>query len=180
MKESKEPKKTTVSKSIRQKKSTANTKRKTTSRVKKGGSRAKGALGELELAKYISEKFGLNARRTQQFCGNSGDASDVVVDELPDLHIECKRNEALQIWPALVQAKRDAGEKKFPTVMHRPNNREWIVVLELKDFMPIFMAASGLDLETLSEIAEERQAEARGKERMKKEETAKKVKEFCE
>ena len=60
-------------------------------------SRNKGKVGERELAKKLRE-LGFDARRGQQFCGANGDA-DVV--GLPNIHIECKRVEALRLYDAL-------------------------------------------------------------------------------
>ena len=69
-------------------------------------SRDKGARGERELSSKLRE-YGYNARRTQQFCGANGDA-DVV--GLPNIHIECKRVEKLNIYNAIAQAKHDKRE----------------------------------------------------------------------
>lgn len=77
-------------------------------------SRSKGKRGELELAHKLKE-FGYDCRRGQQFCGANGDA-DVV--GLHGIHIECKRNERLNIYDAMAQAKHDANPEELPTVMH--------------------------------------------------------------
>ena len=71
-------------------------------------SRDKGARGERELSSKLRE-YGYNARRTQQFCGANGDA-DVV--GLPNIHIECKRVEKLNIYNAIAQAKHDKRENE--------------------------------------------------------------------
>lgn len=52
--------------------------------------REKGKAGERELAALFRE-YGFNARRTSQYCGQTGDASDVI--GLPGFHVECKRCE---------------------------------------------------------------------------------------
>ena len=49
--------------------------------------REKGKAGERELAALFRE-YGFNARRTSQYCGQTGDASDVI--GLPGIHVECK------------------------------------------------------------------------------------------
>lgn len=98
-------------------------------------SREKGKRGERELAGKLRE-YGYNCRRTQQYCGNTGEASDVV--GLPGIHIECKRNERLNIYDAMAQAKGDAKEGEIPTVMWRKNNSEWLVTMTLADFMEIY------------------------------------------
>lgn len=99
-------------------------------------SKQKGARGERELAKAL-RNHGYEARRTQQYCGNTGDASDVV--GLPGIHVECKRTERLSLYDALSQAKRDAsGSKDLPTVFHRKNNCDWVVIMSLDDWMTLF------------------------------------------
>ena len=65
-------------------------------------SRDKGKRGELLLARFLREQ-GYDCRRTSQYCGQTGDAADVV--GLPGLHIECKFVERLNIREALEQAK---------------------------------------------------------------------------
>ena len=93
-------------------------------------SRRKGACGERELASRITELFGVPARRGQQFRGGS-DSPDVV-HGLAGLHLECKRTEKLRLWEALDQAASDAGAR-VPAVCHRPNRRDWVVIVKLAD-----------------------------------------------
>ena len=97
-------------------------------------SRAKGARAERELANKLKE-HGLTARRGQQFCGANGDA-DVVCTELADWHIECKMVVALNVDKAIDQATRDCGDKT-PIVIHRKNNRPWLVTLYLEDWIKL-------------------------------------------
>ena len=101
-------------------------------------SRLKGKTGELELASELRKIFGANARRGQQFSG-SYDSPDIV-HNIDGLHIECKRTEKLNLYAAMEQAKRDAGDKT-PVVCHRKNRRDWVMVIELarlKDLIEIF------------------------------------------
>lgn len=99
-------------------------------------SKRKGKAGELELARKLRE-HGYETRRTAQYCGNTGDASDVV--GLPGIHIECKRTEKLSLYDAVNQAKRDSqGKEDLPAVFHRKNNCEWLVIMPLEDFMKIY------------------------------------------
>lgn len=97
-------------------------------------SRQKGARAERALAKKLRE-WGYEARRGQQFSGANGDA-DVV--GLPNIHIECKHVERLNIHEAMDQSKRDARENEVPIVCHKKNNTEWLVTLRLDDFIPIY------------------------------------------
>lgn len=97
-------------------------------------SRAKGARAERELANKLKE-HGFTARRGQQFCGANGDA-DVVCTELADWHIECKMVAALNVDKAIDQATRDCGDKT-PVVIHRKNNRPWLVTIYLEDWLKL-------------------------------------------
>lgn len=97
--------------------------------TKKINSRAKGAAGERELAAELKKLFGVATRRGQQFSGVEG--QDVV--GFPNIHIECKRVQALNIHLACEQAVRDAKPDQVPTVFHRKNNRPWLVTVRLQD-----------------------------------------------
>ena len=100
-------------------------------------SRDKGARGERELANIL-RGYGYNAQRGQQFAG-SPDSPDV--KGLPNIHIECKRVERLDIYGAMEQSIRDSGEQEMPTVFHRKNNREWLVTMRLDDWMKLYKGA---------------------------------------
>lgn len=97
-------------------------------------SRDKGARGERELANLLKE-HGYNTRRGQQFCGANGDA-DVV--GLPNIHIECKRVEQLNLYKAMKQSENDARLGEIPTVMHRKNNKKWLVTMSLDDWLEMY------------------------------------------
>lgn len=102
-------------------------------------SREKGKRGERELAKKLRE-YGYDCRRGQQFCGANGDA-DVV--GLPGIHIECKRNEKLNVYDAIFQAVRDCVTGLLPAVFWRKNNSEWLVTMTLEDWMELYKEAKG-------------------------------------
>ena len=97
-------------------------------------SRRKGADGERELASILKD-YGYDTRRGQQYCGANGDA-DVV--GLPEIHIECKRVERLDLYSAMAQSRHDARADELPTVMHRKNNCEWLVTMTLEDWIKIY------------------------------------------
>ena len=100
-------------------------------------SKAKGARFERTLAAKLREYGYDDARRTAQYCGNTGDASDVV--GLPHIHIEAKHQEKMQLYKRIDQAKRDAAESGgIPAVFHKKNNANILVTLELDDFMKIY------------------------------------------
>ena len=98
-------------------------------------SRQKGKRGELGLVRFLRNE-GYECRRTVQYCGNTGEAADVV--GLPGLHIECKYVERINLREALGQARRDARPGEIPVVFHRSNNRPWVVCLDAHDFMTIY------------------------------------------
>lgn len=99
-------------------------------------SKQKGARFERQLASRFRE-YGYDARRTAQYCGNTGDASDVV--GLPGIHIEAKHQERMQLYDWMSQAKRDAaGTDKLPAVFHKKNNASILVTMEFEDWMRLF------------------------------------------
>jgi Holliday junction resolvase len=98
-------------------------------------SRQKGARGERELAKHLTDR-GYPSRRGQQFQG-SPDSPDVVCESLKHLHIECKFVEALNVYKALRQAREDAGDHQTPVVIHRRKKEKWHVTLDLDDFLTL-------------------------------------------
>ena len=98
-------------------------------------SKQKGKSGELELVHKLRD-YGYNCRRTNQFCGNTGQADDVI--GLDYIHIECKRVEKLNIDNAMEQAVRDTKDNKLPAVFHRKNRKDWLVTMRMDDFMKIY------------------------------------------
>lgn len=97
-------------------------------------SREKGKRGELMLAKLLSKLFKTYCRRSQQYNGR-GD-HDVI--GLPGLGVECKFGVRPNVFDAIAQARRDAGEGISPVVCARrcaPGLRgePWIFVCELEE-----------------------------------------------
>ncbi len=80
----------------------------------------KGKTGELELARKLRE-YGYDVRRSVQYNGKAEDGQADLVG-MPGIHIECKRTEALRLYDAVDQAKRDAAGSNIPVVFHRKNN----------------------------------------------------------
>ena len=97
-------------------------------------SRRKGAEGERQLA-HVLEEYGYKTRRSVQYNGKDGQA-DVI--GLPNIHVEVKRVEKLNIYDAINQAKRDAKNGDIPTVFHRKNRCNWLVTMELNEFMTFY------------------------------------------
>ena len=98
-------------------------------------SKQKGARFERLLASKFRE-LGYEARRTAQYCGNTGEAADVI--GLPGLHIEAKHQEQMRLYEWMAQAKRDAKGKSLPAVFHKKNNAPILVTMEMEDFMEIY------------------------------------------
>ena len=101
-------------------------------------SKQKGARFERMLASKFRE-YGYEARRTAQYCGNTGDASDVV--GLPGIPVEAKHQETMRLYEWIAQAKRDAeagGKGNLLAVFHKKNNAEILVTMELSDWMNLY------------------------------------------
>jgi len=98
-------------------------------------SRNKGAQGERELAKTLSDMLGIeNIKRGFVFCHES----DVI--GLKGIHIECKRVEKLNIENAMEQARTEAGKRKDgkPALFHRRNRKGWLVTMDLADWIELY------------------------------------------
>ncbi len=125
--------------------------------AKKINSKAKGARFERLLASKFREYGYTDSRRTAQYCGNTGDASDVV--GLPGLHIEAKHQEKMYLYDWIGQAKRDAeanGEGEIPAVFHKKNNAEILVTLTFDDFMQIYKEfEAGLESEVKNDATQQ-------------------------
>ena len=104
-------------------------------------SKQKGKRGELELVHWLKER-GHEARRGQQYAGGT-DSPDVICETLPGVHIEVKRTEKLNLYAALSQSQFDSLGQCIPTVWHRKNNRDWVVILSAEKFLEIYTAANG-------------------------------------
>lgn len=99
-------------------------------------SKQKGARFERALASVLRE-YGFPCRRTAQYCGNTGDAADVI--GLPGIHIEAKHQEAMRLYDWMEQAVRDAQNSgHLPTVMHKKNNADILVTMRLGDWMQLY------------------------------------------
>ena len=106
---------------------------------KKINSKEKGARFERELASKFRE-YGFESRRTAQYCGNTGDASDVV--GLPGIHIEAKHQEKMELYKWMNQAINDAeasGTDSIPAVFHKKNRADILVTMRFEDFMKLYM-----------------------------------------
>ena len=101
-------------------------------------SKEQGKRFERTLA-HIFKDYGYEARRTAQYCGNSGDASDVV--GLPGIHVEAKHHETMKLYDWMAQAIHDAaqnGKGNLPTVFHKKNNCDILVTMRLDDWFKLY------------------------------------------
>lgn len=102
-------------------------------------SKQKGARFERTLASKFREYGYDDARRTAQYCGNTGDASDVI--GLPGIHIEAKHQERMSLYDWMAQAKADAtagGRGDIPVVFHKKNNAEILVTMTFDGWMQLY------------------------------------------
>ena len=98
-------------------------------------SQRKGRGGERELVQILRDRgYPVTAGEPMSF-GSCPDISG-----LPDIHIECKRVERLNIYSAICQAVEDS--RKFsdglPAVFHRKNRHGWLVTMRLEDWIKIY------------------------------------------
>ena len=99
-------------------------------------SKSKGKRGELDLVEQLRTAGYANARRTAQYCGNTGDAPDIT--GIDGLHIECKRREQIQDEVFLQQAEKEAKKGLIPIVMYRRSREKWKVCLRLEVFLAVW------------------------------------------
>lgn len=114
-------------------------------------SKQKGARFERLLASKFRE-YGYDARRTAQYCGNSGDAADVI--GLPGIHCEAKHQERMNLYDWMAQAKRDAaagGGNALPAVFHKKNHADILVTMTIEDWFCLYREfEAGHDLQEKS------------------------------
>lgn len=96
-------------------------------------SKTKGKIGEREVAALLRE-YGFVGQRGVQYQGGK-DSADVL--GLPGYHIEVKRVERFDLEAAMDQARNDAAGAAVPVVFHRKSKRDWVVVLDAKDFLQL-------------------------------------------
>lgn len=93
-------------------------------------SREKGARAERILAHRLTD-LGFPSRRGCQFSGKNGDADVVGV---PNVHIECKNVQNLNLRKAMEQSIRDARDGETPMVFHKKDRKPWLVTMSLEDW----------------------------------------------
>ena len=101
-------------------------------------SRAKGKRGELAFV-HECKKHGYDVRRSQQYCGNTGEAMDVI--GLQGIHCEVKNSKVLRLKEYLEQAKNDAekaGKDNLPTVFYKIPRGDWVAIMPLDDWFQMY------------------------------------------
>lgn len=98
-------------------------------------SQRKGAGGERELARILRDA-GYDIQRGGSL--SFGEVPDL--RGLPNVHIECKRVERLNLPEAMRQSVRDAERfgDGMPCVFHRRNRESWLVTMRLEDWLSIY------------------------------------------
>jgi len=103
-------------------------------------SRNKGKRGEREVAKILRRHGFAEAARGAQHKGGP-DSADVVGSG--PFHCEVKFVERLDLYGALGQAERDAGEDKVPCVVHRRSRTPWLITLNFETLLDLLGYVSG-------------------------------------
>lgn len=99
-------------------------------------SKQKGARYERELVSLL-KGHGYQTRRTAQYCGNTGEAADVI--GLKGIHIEAKHQERIQIYDWMAQAINDSQKSgNLPAVFFRKNHCETLVCMRLDDWIELY------------------------------------------
>ena len=94
-------------------------------------SRQKGKRGELEAAAVWNRLVPrAHARRSQQHSGTES-ASDLIAPGTPNLWLEVKRCQALNLTAVMEKAREQCGSL-VPVVLHRRNESEWLVTFPLE------------------------------------------------
>ncbi len=92
-------------------------------------SNIKGAEGEREIV-ALFQKHGFKAQRGPRFTGPD------IIHDMPNVHVEVKRVESLDIFKAMAQSKHDAIKyNKIPTVFTRADDQEWLVIVKADWFL---------------------------------------------
>lgn len=98
-------------------------------------SQRKGRDGERELSAILNS-YGFET--VPGLAMNFGTEADLC--GLEGIHIECKRNEHLNIYEAMEQAEKDAERfaDGMPCVFHRKNRKPWLVTMRLENWIDLY------------------------------------------
>lgn len=95
--------------------------------------RRKGAAGENELAKILSEQLGIVVQRK---LGQARDGGHDLTQTGP-FAWEVKRRKGIAVHEWVDQCAKACGPHDVPIVACRGDNREWLIILRLSDALPI-------------------------------------------
>ena len=99
--------------------------------VKRKGSRAEG-----EVLQIFRENCLYAVRNDQRYISGHWNPDILLEVQGTEYHCEIKRVEQLNLGAALRQAERDTdGSGRVPVVIHRRNREQWIVSMNLEDFL---------------------------------------------
>jgi Holliday junction resolvase len=99
--------------------------------------RTKGASGERELARILTDALGTAVKRKLDAAREGGD--DIAVGHFS---LEVKRRAGIAALRYMDQARENAGIHQTPVVaMREDGNRRWVVMLDLGDFIPMMRDA---------------------------------------
>ena len=98
-------------------------------------SQRKGAAGERELAQILRE-YGYSCDRVGSL--SFGEVADIT--GLPEIHIEVKRVEKLNVCETMEQSIRDSErmDDGMPVLFHRRNRKPWLATMRLEDWMRMY------------------------------------------
>lgn len=103
------------------------------------GARAKGHNFERKIANYLTEKTGLKFKRgLNQSRSGGAEGSDVMSEELPELHFELKRMVRCNIKSALKQAQDDIDKQnvdRIPVIITKNDREDTLVTMVLDDWV---------------------------------------------
>jgi len=105
------------------------------------GARAKGFAFEREVAKLFTEASGYDWQRgLGQTRGGGAEVADVVCEQVPGLHVECKRQIRVNINAAMQQATEDAKEGALKVAVTKSDRQPIFVTMTINDWLPLFTA----------------------------------------
>lgn len=103
-------------------------------------SQQKGKRFEREVAKEISDKFGIKCSRTPCSGGMDIKGDIISLSGIPAwFHWECKNQEKVNIWKSMEQAERDCRGHKIAAVVFKRNHSKTYVMLDFSSFLDILV-----------------------------------------
>lgn len=99
-------------------------------------SKRKGNAGERELCALLAAE-GIAVRNDQRYVGGKDNPDISLEMGGRRFHVECKRAERFNAYEAMEQAMNDANGHRIPVVMHRRNRKQWLVVMNLDNFIDL-------------------------------------------